>query len=190
MAAFGSHWFCSLQLSGAFSTRISTAALTAQNELRETFPVKLESLCSCMVPAARPEWWLQPAWRNISKFKNWTWRLSLNFDMIISLDHTDGREPDPWANSCWGSCDRHCVPQQCFAMGLAQNTLCRTQPSALPSSKKPLCWSRTGLATLSSQTLADFSIVQGQAALCSICETCSALQLLSLTLNRLNLLVM
>lgn len=43
-----SHWFCSLQLSGAFRTKNFPATLTAQNELRETFPVKLESLCSCM----------------------------------------------------------------------------------------------------------------------------------------------
>lgn len=42
------HWFCSLQLSGAFRTKNFPATLTAQNELRETFPVKLESLCSCM----------------------------------------------------------------------------------------------------------------------------------------------
>lgn len=41
--------------------RISTATLTAQNELRETFPVKFESSYSSTFPAAGPEWWLQPA---------------------------------------------------------------------------------------------------------------------------------
>lgn len=143
-----SHCFCSLQLSTAFraknfhcnthSTEWATGDISSQTWVFVTLRVPC---CWAWVV-------LQPAWRNISRFKNWSWRLSLNFGIIFSISHRWQRtRPLGTAAGQWWQ-TTCATTVLCHVPGTEHP--CRTQPSALPSSKKPQWWSRTGLAALSS----------------------------------------
>lgn len=92
-----SHCLCSLQLSGAFRAK-NFHCSTHSTEWTEG---DISSSYSCTSLLLGLSGGCSLHEKNISRFKNWSWRLSLNFGMIISSALTDGREPDPWANSCW-----------------------------------------------------------------------------------------